>query len=66
MVKILQWNAQALIKKWPLAKPFLADTGCEIYCLQETHFFQRISMILTCPITLGMMPLEVWRGDRVE
>ena len=39
MTKILQWNARGIISKWPCTKPFLVNSGCDVMCLQETHFF---------------------------
>ena len=27
-----------MISKWALAKPFLLEQACDIYCIQETHF----------------------------
>ena len=37
--KLLQWNVGGMISKWPCVKPFLVNSGCDIMCIQETHFF---------------------------
>ena len=37
-ISIMQWNCRGVISKWPEIKPVLLDKGCDVICLQETHF----------------------------
>ena len=36
--RIMQWNCRGVISKWPEVKPVLIEKGCDVICLQETHF----------------------------
>ena len=36
--QIMQWNCRGVISKWPEIKPVLIEKGCDVICLQETHF----------------------------